>query len=58
MTDSPICAICKQPVDLEESKTDEHGQAVHENCYVQTVKLRKPRTRSTQIGSPSNIAMP
>jgi hypothetical protein len=29
----PCCAICKQVVDLTESKTDEYGQAVHENCY-------------------------
>jgi hypothetical protein len=30
----PRCVICKQAVDLTESKTDEHGQAVHEDCYV------------------------
>jgi hypothetical protein len=28
------CAICKQSVDLTESKTDEFGRPVHENCYV------------------------
>lgn len=37
------CAICKQSVTLEESKTDERGQAIHENCYTWTVELRKPR---------------
>ena len=30
----PHCAICKQNVNLTESKTDEYGQAVHEDCYV------------------------
>jgi hypothetical protein len=30
----PGCAICKEAVNLTESKTDERGQAVHEDCYV------------------------
>ncbi len=30
----PRCVICMKFVDLTESKTDEHGQAVHEDCYV------------------------
>jgi hypothetical protein len=33
------CAICEQPVNFEESKTEERGHAVHENCYVWTVQL-------------------
>jgi len=45
MSDAPICAICTQAVNLEESKTDEHGQSVHENCYVWTVELGKPRRK-------------
>ena len=42
MSYTPICSICKEPVTLEESKSDEHGRAVHENCYVWTIELRKP----------------
>jgi anti-sigma regulatory factor (Ser/Thr protein kinase) len=30
----PACCICKSPVLLEISKTDEYGQAIHEECYV------------------------
>jgi anti-sigma regulatory factor (Ser/Thr protein kinase) len=30
----PACCICNSPVLLETSKTDEYGQAVHEECYV------------------------
>jgi hypothetical protein len=30
----PECVICKESVEVEQSKTDEHGQAVHEECYV------------------------
>jgi hypothetical protein len=29
----PICSICHEPVELETGKTDEHGEAVHEDCY-------------------------
>jgi phage-related protein len=39
----PLCFICKQSVNLELSKTDEHGRAVHENCYVWHVLLKKPQ---------------
>lgn len=30
----PLCCICNAPVLLETSKTDEYGQALHEECYV------------------------
>ena len=35
----PTCRICNDPVLLETSKTDEHGQAVHEDCYVLNLSL-------------------
>ena len=41
------CAICEQPVNLEESKTEEHGHAVHENCYVWTVQLKSDSVNLT-----------
>ena len=34
----PACCVCNSPVLVETSKTDEYGQAVHEECYV--LKLR------------------
>lgn len=43
------CTICKEPVNLEESKTDEYGQAIHENCYVWTVELKKQRKAMTSL---------
>jgi hypothetical protein len=39
---SPECAICKKSVKLEESKADENGQAIHEECYVSSVTGKKP----------------
>jgi hypothetical protein len=33
--DHLICSICNEPIRLETSKTDENGQSVHEDCYIQ-----------------------
>jgi hypothetical protein len=30
----PECVICRESVKLEESKVDEYGKAIHEDCYV------------------------
>jgi hypothetical protein len=30
----PKCVICRESVKLEESKADEYGNAIHEECYV------------------------
>jgi hypothetical protein len=38
---SPICYLCKLPVILERSKTDEAGKPVHEECYVLKLSLFK-----------------
>src|SRR5246127_1652429 len=49
------CWICGHEVSLEECKIDEHGQAVHEECYVVALALRgtpKPDgKKSVQIQS-------
>ena len=37
----PECALCRESVELEESKTDEHGEAIHEECYVSKLVGRK-----------------
>ncbi len=29
-----VCCICAASIPLENSKTDESGEAVHEHCYV------------------------
>ena len=43
MSYAPRCTICKESVNLKESKTDECGQAVHENCYACNLDLKKQR---------------
>jgi hypothetical protein len=37
----PECVICKESIALEESKVDEHGQAIHEECYVSRLVGKK-----------------
>jgi hypothetical protein len=34
----PTCPVCNERVKLETSKTDEHGHAIHEECYVSTLQ--------------------
>ena len=36
---SPLCPICNAVVPLENAKTDEHGTAIHEECYLLKVDL-------------------
>ena len=45
------CSICNKPVDLETTKTDERGKAVHEQCYVlkhALLNATRPVTRKTE----------
>lgn len=37
------CSICNQPVALETAKTDDSGQAVHEECYLFKVGITPDR---------------
>jgi hypothetical protein len=41
----PICRICWEPVELETGKTDENGQANHEECIDRQLSEQK-RTSS------------
>jgi len=46
----PACCICNSPVPLETSKTDEYGQAIHEECYVAKVC---PESEFLKDGAPT-----
>jgi hypothetical protein len=37
----PLCSLCKLPVILESSKTDENGKPVHGECYVLQISILK-----------------
>ena len=38
---TPLCLICNAPVPLETAKTDERGNAIHEECYLLKVRLQR-----------------
>jgi hypothetical protein len=38
----PLCAICREPVDLRIAKTNDEGEAVHEECYLMQMKDNPP----------------
>ena len=35
-----LCVICGAPIELEQCKIDEKGEAVHDKCYLAKVKPR------------------
>jgi hypothetical protein len=39
------CRICGKPVAVETAKTDSDGQAVHEECYLISVRRRSQPSR-------------
>ncbi len=41
---SPICPICREPVRLENAKTDQDGHAIHEDCYCASLNGTSPIT--------------
>jgi hypothetical protein len=42
------CSICNKAVDLETSKIDANGKAVHGGCYVLSVAVKRPTEPSTR----------
>jgi hypothetical protein len=40
----PACSLCSEPVQLEISKTDEGGKAVHDECYILGLKSNSDLT--------------
>ena len=39
-----FCWICGKEIPLEKCKIDEHGQAVHEDCYMAMIHLQSGNT--------------
>jgi hypothetical protein len=40
----PECWICGNKVSLEKCKIDEHGQPVHEDCYIAKIAFQNGNT--------------
>ena len=41
------CAICSQPIPLEDSKVSEDGRPIHEECYVAKLTIRQHLPQQT-----------
>jgi hypothetical protein len=49
------CTFCDLPVLIETAKTNERGQLIHEDCYMQSMQsLQVNRVPSANAGSDSN----
>jgi hypothetical protein len=46
------CVFCDMPVSIENAKTNERGQLIHEDCYVESLQMN--RDPSTNDASHSN----
>jgi hypothetical protein len=47
----PICPLCNEPVELETTKTNEDEEAIHEECYVNSLtapKSNRPKPRAAE----------
>ena len=49
----PVCPICNEAVELQTSKADEFGRAVHEECYVPKMTLRHSPSQGETAHSPA-----
>ena len=43
------CCICAGPIAVEASMTDEHGKAVHEDCYVRKMISKAATVRPANL---------
>jgi len=55
ISEFPICSLCNEPVELETAKTDENGNAVHEECYA--LKMQ-PKSEKRVTTSPMTLSCP
>jgi hypothetical protein len=49
-----ICRICWEPLELETSKTDENGRAIHEECNDRQLSAQK-RSSSPKPNGRGNV---
>jgi len=43
------CILCDNPVPLASSKTDEDGKAVHEECYLLRMRLKRATSNDEDV---------
>jgi len=57
----PICPLCSEHIELEKANTDDKGKAVHEECYVLSLKLKlatmQPAKENTAAQSERHLVL-
>jgi hypothetical protein len=57
----PVCSLCNEPVELETAKADEHGNSIHEECYVLGLIIKTasipPRRTAIQLCPTVSLAL-
>lgn len=48
------CVFCDMPVSIETAKTNERGQLIHEDCYVQSLQMNRDPSANAWSDSNSN----
>jgi hypothetical protein len=43
------CILCNEPVPLDSSKTDEYGKAVHEECFLLRMRLKRATSKDDDV---------
>jgi hypothetical protein len=51
----PTCCLCDRPIEIEHSKTDEYGRAIHEQCYVARLALEMATKQASAEMSKSKL---
>ena len=46
-----ICSLCNEAVEIETTKTNQDGKAVHEECYVKSIST--PRSEPSSSTGPT-----
>jgi hypothetical protein len=37
----PTCSVCNEPVEIEAATVDEHGNAIHEECWLRKMRRQE-----------------
>ena len=48
------CSLCNMPLTLETAKTDDCGKAVHDECYILAIAVKRPESPINRPGASVN----
>jgi hypothetical protein len=54
----PLCSICNKPVEVEAATIDEHGEAIHEECWLLKMRLEQAKKPPKTLHGPGQRKNP